>query len=173
MGQLEIERKFLLKSLPKVKEDDRFEIEQYYFKNSHGVWERARTYHSEKSGDKYIHTIKKSVSKGVNIEDEYEMSKEEFENFKLKCFKPNVESKHISKERWIYKMGDLKWEVDKFNSGYHLIIAEIEIPTKSYKITFPKYIEEVKLLEVTGLKQFSNRALSLKIDKNESKFTTE
>jgi CYTH domain-containing protein len=160
---LEIERKFILKSLPNIKEDDILEIEQFYFKNKSGIWERARTYHSEKTGDKYVHTIKKSVSKGVNYEDEYEMTKDEFLEFKNICFTKGIESKHISKERWIYKVGNLKWEVDKFKSGYHLIIAEIEVPTKKYKLIIPDFIQEVKLLEVTGLKQFSNRALSLNI----------
>jgi CYTH domain-containing protein len=163
--KLEIERKFIVKSLPKIKEDDVHQIEQYYFKNEKGVWERARTYHSDKTGDMYIHTVKKSVSKGVNMEDEYEMTKEQFESFRKKCMSPGIESKHISKERWIYKDGDLKWEVDKFNSGYHLIIAEIEIPNKKYDLKIPKFIEDIMLLEVTGLKQFSNRALSLKIEK--------
>jgi len=163
MEKLEIERKFLLKSLPQIKEDDIFQIEQYYLKNKNGIWERARTYHSEISGDCYIHTIKRSISKGVNMEDEFEMTKDEFEKFKDMCLSKKFDSRHISKERWIYKYGDLKWEVDKFNSGYNLIIAEIELPTKKYRISFPDYINDVKLLEVTGLKQFSNRALSLKI----------
>ena len=85
--KLEIERKFIVKSLPTIQPDDVHEIEQYYFKNDKGVWERARTYHSEKTGDMYIHTVKKSVSKGVNMEDEYEMTKKEFDLFKKNCFK--------------------------------------------------------------------------------------
>ncbi len=159
---LEIERKFLLKCLPNKTPDDIIVIDQYYWKNSKGIWERARTYHSNLTGDKYVHTIKKSISKNVNIEDEREMSKEEFESFRLKCLK-NPNSKFIIKERHIYDQGPLKWEVDVFDSGYHLIIAEIEIPKKNYKLTIPDYIEKVMLLEVTGLKQFSNRALSIEI----------
>ena len=165
MPKLEIERKLLVKSLPQIKEDYVYQIEQYYFKNTQGIWERGRTYHSDKTGDMYIHTVKKSISKGVNMEDEYEMTKEDFEKFRLKCMEPGIESRHISKERWIYKQGDLKWEVDKFNSGYHLIIAEIEVPTKKYNLIIPKFMQDVILLEVTGLKQFSNRNLSLKIEK--------
>jgi CYTH domain-containing protein len=166
--KLEIERKFLVKSLPTKKVDDVFKIEQFYLKNPEGIWERARTYHSDKTGDKYIHTIKKSVSKGVNMEDEHEMTQKEFEDFRDLCFKPGVESKHISKERWIYKDGNLKWEVDVFKSGYHLIVAEIEIPHRKYDLKIPKFIQEIMLLEVTGLKQFSNRSLSLNInDKND------
>ena len=164
MAKIEIERKFILKSIPVgIKPDNIYEIEQYYLKNDEGIWERARTYHSATTGDTYIHTIKKQMGKGINLEDEKELTKEEFESFRLKCLTKGFESRHISKERWVYKDGDLKWEVDKFKSGYSLIIAELEIPTKDFKITFPKYIEDVLLLEVTGLKQFSNRALSLKI----------
>lgn len=161
--KLEIERKFLLKAMPSKAPDDVFAIDQYYLKNKSGIWERARTYHSENSGDTYIHTVKKSVSKGVNIEDEKELTKEQFEEFKSNCLSGKFESRFISKERHVYKEGELKWEVDKFGSGYNLIIAEIEIPKKTFKISFPDYISQVALLEVTGIKQFSNRSLSLKI----------
>lgn len=161
--KLEIERKFLLKAMPNKEPDDVFLIDQYYLKNKEGIWERARTYHSEKSGDTYIHTIKKSVSKGVNIENEKELTKEQFEDFKNNCLSGKFESQFIKKVRHVYKEGDLKWEVDKFESGYTLIMAEIEIPKKNFKINFPNYISEVLLLEVTDLKQFSNRSLSLKI----------
>ena len=161
--KLEIERKFLLKELPDNVADEVITIDQYYWKNKSNIWERARTYHSDKSGDSYIHTIKKSVSKGVNMEDEFELTKDEFENFKNNCLSDPTNSKFINKERHIYKQGDLKWEVDKFDNGYKLIIAELEIPKKTYKIAMPDYIMEVFLLEVTGLKQFSNRNLSINI----------
>ena len=161
--KLEIERKFLLKAMPSKSPDDIFTIDQYYLKNKSGVWERARTYHSEISGDTYIHTIKKNVSKGINIEDEKELTKEQFEEFKDKCLSGKHEARFIQKERHVYKEGELKWEVDKFGSGYNLIVAEIEIPKKTFKITFPDYISNVLLLEVTELKQFSNRSLSMKI----------
>ena len=127
--KLEIERKFLLKAMPDKIADEVITIDQYYWKNKSNIWERARTYHSDKSGDSYIHT----------------------------------NSKFINKERHIYKQGDLKWEVDRFDNGYKLIIAELEIPKKTYKIVMPNYIMEVFLLEVTGLKQFSNRNLSINI----------
>ena len=166
--KLEIERKFLLKALPVRAYDDKITIDQYYWKNKSNIWERARTYHSEKYGDSYIHTIKKSVSKMSNMEDEKELTQEEFNLFKNKCMNDPTSSKYINKERYIYKCDDiknpnLKWEVDVFDNGYHLIVAEFEIPNKSYKINVPGYISDVLLLEVTGLKQFSNRALSLNI----------
>ena len=163
--KIEIERKFLLKSLPKTKPQQSIKIDQYYLKTTSGVWERARTWESSNGDSKFIHTIKRSVSKGVNIEDEHLMSKDEFLGFKERCLSSNQESKFIEKVRHIYPDGQLFWEVDVFANGYQLIIAEIEIPKKTFKLTIPDFIKEVNLLEVTGLKQFSNRSLSIKITK--------
>jgi len=60
-------------------------------------------------------------------------------------------------------MVELYWEVDRFDSGHHLIVAEIEIPKKSFKIKMPDFIREKFLIEVTGIKEFSNRNLSNKV----------
>lgn len=149
--------------MPTIQPDEIVEIEQWYFKNKSGIWERARTWFSNNTTDlRWIHTIKKSVSKGVNIEEEYDLSKEEYDKFVKKC-KSSVDSRSIQKKRYIYNDGDLKWEVDLFGSGYTLIIAEIEIPKKNFIIKVPDYISPLILLEVTGLKQFSNRNLSISI----------
>lgn len=161
--KLEIERKFLLKAMPDKSPSEIIKIEQFYLKNSEGIWERARSWDSDINGMKYIHTIKKSISKGVNLEDEHFMTKDEFIKFKNECL-ISKESKYISKERWVYPDGRLNWEVDIFNSGHHLIVAEIEIPTKRFKINIPEFISDKLLLEVTEFKQFSNRSLSNKIN---------
>jgi CYTH domain-containing protein len=161
--KLEIERKFLLKSIPNLKADSVVEIEQFYFKNDSGIWERARSWHPRGGKKKYIHTIKKTVSKGVNIEDEHDLNSKEFLQFKSKCFQTPNESKFIKKTRHIYKDGNLKWEVDEFNSSCNLIIAEIEIPTKDYQVIIPEFLQDLVLLEVTGLKPFSNRSLASKL----------
>lgn len=161
--KLEIERKFLLKSIPTIKADQVVEIEQFYFKNDTGIWERARSWHPKNGKKKYIHTIKKTVSKGVNIEDEHDLNSKEFTLFKDRCRQTPNESKYIKKIRHIYKDGNLKWEVDEFNWSCNLIIAEIEIPTKDYQIIIPDFLKDLILLEVTGLKPFSNRSLASKI----------
>lgn len=164
MPQIEIERKFLLKSLPNIQPIDSVKIDQFYLKNSSGIWERVRKWES-KFGVRYIHTIKKSISKLENLEDEKDIPRSEYVDFKQKCF-TSKNSRFIKKIRHIYPDGDLKWEVDEFDNGYHLIIAEIEIPNKTFKLKIPDFIQEVSLLEVSGLKQFSNRNLSLDINKN-------
>ena len=164
MGKLEIERKFLLKSLPIASPEDSIKIEQFYLKRGK-TWERVRSWTSLNTHEtKYIHTIKKSISKGVNMEDEKIISQSEFSEFRIECLSPGAESKSINKTRHIFKNEDgLYWEIDEFHSGYHLIVAEIEIPKKTFKIKIPEYISDLILLEVTGLKKFSNRNLSIKI----------
>lgn len=160
MQSIEIERKFLLKSLPTIKPKEKIEIQQWYRKNSKGIWERARACYSDKKGFYFIHTIKTNISNGVNMEDENIMSDSDFNKFVDKCKKSN-DSRYISKERIIFTHTDsLKWEVDVFNNGHHLIVAEIEIPTEDYDLVIPEFITDKLLLEVTGLKQFSNRNLS-------------
>jgi CYTH domain-containing protein len=157
---IEIERKFLLKTLPEKEVDEKFFIKQYYIKNEEGVWERARQYHSFLDNKiKYVHTIKKNIGKGINEETEYEMTLDQFQSF-LNNWELNKYSRKINKIRHVFNQGDLKWEVDEFLGGMKLIVAEIEIPTKKYKLNIPKFISDITIMEVTGIKSFSNKNLS-------------
>jgi CYTH domain-containing protein len=163
--KLEIEKKFLLKSIPEKSPDEIIKIDQWYNKNNSNIWERARKCESSINGTYYIHTIKKTISKGVNLEDEKELSKSEYDSFVKNCKTGLTESRFITKERYVYNIDSLKWEVDIFHSGHHLVIAELEIPKKTFKYKMPLFILDKLLLEVTGLKQFSNKNLSNKIEK--------
>jgi CYTH domain-containing protein len=160
---IEIERKFLLKAMPDILPSEIIKIDQFYFKNKEGIWERVRQYDSNVNGKKWIHTIKYRINEMSNEEIEKEISKKEFDKFKTKCYTNKLNARHIRKERWVYPDGDLKWEVDLFKDNYHLIIAEIEIPSEDYELNIPEFINKKSLLEVTGLKQFSNRSLSIKL----------
>lgn len=160
---IEIERKFLLKAMPDILPSEIIKIDQFYFKNKEGIWERVRQYDSNVNGKKWIHTIKYRINEMSNEEVEKEISKKEFDKFKTKCYTNKLNARHIRKERWVYPDGDLKWEVDLFKDNYHLIIAEIEIPSEDYELNIPEFINKKSLLEVTGLKQFSNRSLSIKL----------
>ena len=51
MANLEIERKFLLKSLPKIEPTDSIKIEQLYLKRGN-IWERLRSWESTTTGKK-------------------------------------------------------------------------------------------------------------------------
>jgi CYTH domain-containing protein len=160
---IEIERKFLLKSLPDSLPSEIIKIDQFYFKNKDGVWERVRQCDSNVYGKKWVHTIKNRISERVNEEIEREITKKEFDRFKRLCYSNKLSAKHIKKDRWIFPDGELKWEVDLFKDNYHLVIAEIETPTEDWELNIPDFINKKLLLEVTGMKQFSNRSLSIKL----------
>lgn len=156
---IEIERKFLLKGMPNVEPHEIIDINQWYLKNKEGKWERARSWNSNKTGIKWVHTIKTYISPGVQEEIEKELSEEEFKKFVKKC-ENTKDARYICKQRWIYPVdGGLYWEVDMFDTGHHLVVAEIELPKKSAKFTTPDFIKEKILMEVTGMKQFSNKNL--------------
>jgi CYTH domain-containing protein len=157
---IEIERKFLLKSIPNKEPDEIIQIFQWYYKNEKGIWERVRSCYSDINGFYFIHTIKRNISPGVNEEDEKVITSQDFNDFIKKC--KTGQSRYISKERIIFIDGDLKWEVDVFNNGHHLIIAEVELPEENYPVVIPKFIKDKLLMEVTGMKQFGNRNLSNK-----------
>ena len=159
---IEIERKFLLKSIPDRKPAETIRIKQWYLKVD-GIWERARSMESSLFGKKWVHTIKTRISEISNLEEERQLSKEEFEDFIKRCKSERHISKYIAKERRIYTYGDLKWEVDVFSQKSHIIVAEIEVPSEDYDLVIPEFIQKKVLLEVTGLKQFSNRSLSNRV----------
>ncbi len=159
---IEIERKFLLKSIPDGKPSETIKIKQWYLKVD-GIWERARSMESNISGIKWVHTIKTRISDSSNIEEERDLSKDEFDDFVKRCKGSKQNAKYITKQRRIYPDGDLKWEVDVFSQKCHIIVAEVEIPTEDYELLIPDFIQKKNLLEVTGMKQFSNRSLSNRI----------
>lgn len=159
---IEIERKFLLKSIPDIKPTEIIRIRQWYLKVD-GIWERARSMESSISGLKWVHTIKTRISETSNLEEERELSKKEFEDFIKRCKSSDHMAKCIKKERRIYPYGELKWEVDIFSQKCHIIVAEIEMPAEDYELEIPEFILKKSLMEVTGLKQFSNRSLSKRV----------
>ena len=164
--QLEIERKFLLRQLPDVKWNDILSVDQFYHKNQKNYWDRYRKLESKISNKNiFQHTIKKTVSKGINQETETPLSREEFEVQAALCFSSNKQAKYISKVRHIIIIDDLKWEVDLFLNQTGLIIAEIEIPTLDYPLEIPDFIKENLIMEVTDYKQFSNRSIAKIIEK--------
>lgn len=160
---IEIERRFLLKSLPDVAPVEKIRIVQYYYKNTDGVWERARQMDYRTKGKKYVHTVKTRISDMSCDEQEKELTKAEFYSFRRKCVKYPGSSKMLEKTRHVYMHGDLKWEVDLFTKAAALVVAEVEIPSEDYELDIPDFISKKMLLEVTAMKQFGNRSLAGKV----------
>jgi CYTH domain-containing protein len=160
---IEIERKYLLKGMPDVEPSEKIKIQQFYFKNKEGIWERARQMDYGQGVKIFVHTIKTRISDIANDEQEKTLTVEEFEKFKKKCRKYRGNSRFLKKERWIYPMGELKWEIDLFKDDINMVIAEIEIPSEDYEVEIPEYVQKKLLMDVSGMKQFGNRSLSNKM----------
>lgn len=167
---IEIERKFLLRQLPDCKWDDILIIDQFYHKNIKNYWDRYRKLESRLDQKiQYQHTIKTTISKGVNQEIESFLTKEVFEKNVIDSFSSNRPAKYLSKIRHIFKVDELKWEVDQFLNSTGMIIAEIEIPTLDYPLELPNFVKENLIMEVTDAKQFSNRSIAKLIEKEKQK----
>jgi CYTH domain-containing protein/predicted NAD-dependent protein-ADP-ribosyltransferase YbiA (DUF1768 family) len=158
--ETEIERRFLLKSLPKLVEFNKSIIIQQHYLSEKGsnIVERVRK--SERRFDvkpiKRYHTTKERISDMSVREIEKEITEKEFNNYLItKGIK-----RTISKTRYIKDLPDnLKWEVDKFED-VRLIIAEIEIPNEDYDLKIPEWLEPYIIMEITGMHQFSNSNLA-------------
>jgi len=160
----EIERKFLLKNLPKVNFDrDKF-ILQYYLKTEkEGLAERVRLVVEEGDKKTYFYTRKEHISGNINEEFEKEITEDEFFEYQKKAHK------FITKNRFIINDGERDWEIDLF-VNIHLIIAEVEFIANSDTVDsvnkeveeypIPDFIQECMIEEVSNSKKFSNESLS-------------
>ena len=147
----EIERKFLLRSFPKIEGDSKeYRIKQWYTPD--GL--RYRFQVNTKTKDVSIFKTKKSnISKGVFQEDEESISLKDF--LKVDLSKSRV----LDKMRTVVSYKGFDFEIDVF-SNHDLITLEVELDDINEKIPFPEYIKKEIVKELTGLKEFSNFALS-------------
>lgn len=163
---LEIERKFLLKRFPKrvIEKYKRgmhvLNIVQYYFFID-SVWQRFRQVDEAGKKTKYIHTIKKAKSLGTNYEDERTITEKEFLS-KRKEY--NKDYAVIRKTRYVIKYKGLKFEIDVYND-LSIIVLEVELPSLNHHFEYPEGLLEEVIIDLTGIKQFSNLSLSTKVKK--------
>jgi CYTH domain-containing protein len=154
---LEIERKFLLKNVPKfnLKKITKLIIHQIYV-DVDGRSVRFRMTENMNAENRVYHQCEKSViSHGVFEEIENEVSSDVFNQMLHK------DHRYIIKTRYVYEEGGLKWEVDKYHD-VRLVTLEVELNEINQEITIPEIIKEQMIVEVTGQKVFSNFSLSIK-----------
>lgn len=154
--KLEIERKWLLVGeldFPEEIDIQKIGITQVYLLSDKK--ERLRT---SKIGNetKYTHTIKRSAPIG-NWEMEREITEEEYCQLVLRADK---DCYIILKERNVFCMNGLKYELDIFIHPVKLKILEVEVPELSMDVAIPEWIGRV--IEVTGIKGFSNKKIAMK-----------
>ena len=168
----EIERRFILKSLPINPNYEIQNIIQYNYLVDN-VWNRIRKIDSDNNDSFFLHTIKTYID-GICYEEEKDYSYNEYKILISELHSGKYKSRQLLKTRFVFYTGimadfdgeikELKWEIDLFN--FNLVIAVLEVPSLDYKIEIPDFIKKVLIYEVTGIPEFSSRNLAdpLKIE---------
>jgi CYTH domain-containing protein len=153
---VEMERKFLLKGVPRL-DGKKISISQFYMDGIR--YRKTYDYNTEKST--YEHIKKVKVSKGVNHEiDVTEITRDEYDKFYyIFKTKPKNEQRLIVKRRLIIEFENKKFEIDMFYFQ-SLILLEVEGVTVDEAINFPPEIKKLILMEVTGNPAFDNYSLA-------------
>ncbi len=146
---IEIERRFLVEN-----EDWRHkvilseEFSQAYLNSNSNEWTtRIRIIDNHQA---YI-TLKSSINGLLNYEFEYPIPHKDAKELL------NLSNYKITKTRYQLKINGKNWVVDSFGgSNSSLIIAEIELSSKSETIKVPKWCGK----EITGIKSLSNASLA-------------
>jgi CHAD domain-containing protein/CYTH domain-containing protein len=144
---VEIERKYLLKSLPmRARRSPRLLIEQGWLPGA-SLQERIRRTESPE-GERFFRCVKQGVGlRRTEIEEE--TSRELFERLW-----PLTEGRRIRKLRHRVPDGKLVWEVDEFLDR-DLVLAEVEL-TGDAKPRLPRWLEPAVVREVTGDPRYLN-----------------
>lgn len=159
MGNLEIERKFIIRKIPYNTFDNIISISQFYISDKKAdVVERVRIFRNEnESFDRAMYTTKEFVDEMSSKEIEKEISIEEA--VKMVKSKPNSSIRTINKVRYVRGYNNFKLEFDEFKD-FPLLILEVELPSKDTELILPEVVLENIICEVTGLKEFSNSNLA-------------
>ena len=155
----EIERKFLI-GYPDLNILERYpksDIAQTYLKTNDGMTSRVRKRTSE-GVTKYIFTEKKRVTDVTYIENERELSAEEYEEL-LKLADP--ERRTVYKTRYCVPYGGRVVEVDVYPFWSDRAIAEVEMESEDEAVSLPDIIKFIR--DVTAEKQYKNAAIAKKI----------
>lgn len=160
--QTEIERRWILKNVPTIKWDKVIDIKQFYIPSINGMGNlRLRFNYDHNSGEliNYETIIKANIGYGTNTEQHQDISKGDA--FELL---DKAESM-IKKTRHIYCNNGFKFEVDKYKT-INLVMLEVELNDLNQEIIFPALISNKIIMEVTGVKEFSNYSLSEPLPRN-------
>ncbi len=130
------------------------EITQTYFSSLSGVTHRVR---KRAFSDKvvYTETKKTRISKMSVIEDERELTEEEYE--RLLSTMEVIGS--LFKTRHIFLFGGHTIEVDIYPLWKRSCVLEVELEGETEELTLPSYIEILE--DVTGSRKYSNHNMSL------------
>ena len=155
----EIERKFLI-GYPDLNILERYpksDMAQTYLKTNDGMTSRVRKRTTD-GVTKYIFTEKKRVTDVTCIENERELSAEEYEEL-LKLADP--ERQTVYKTRYCVPYGGRVVEVDVYPFWSDRAISEVEMESEEEAVSLPDFIRVIR--DVTAEKQYKNAAIAKKI----------
>jgi CHAD domain-containing protein/CYTH domain-containing protein len=151
-SDLEVERKYLLYSLPENwPEGDVVFIDQGYLPGDRLV-ERLRHIRTRTS-ERWVRTVK--LGSGVaRTEVEEETTREMFDTMW-----PLTAGHRVTKRRHRIPDGTLVWEIDEFTDR-DLVLAEVELSDASVQPTIPEWLAPCLVREVTGEEEYVNAVLA-------------
>jgi len=158
----EIERKFLIE-YPNLNELEAYpnytksEIAQTYLMTDDGFTSRVRK-RTTNGATKYIFTEKKRVNDLKCIENEREITKEEY-NGLLRLADP--ERRTVEKTRYCLPCGGRVVEIDIYPFWTDRAIAEVEMEDENEKVELPDFIKVIR--DVTAEKAYKNYSLAKEI----------
>lgn len=155
----EIERKFLIEypdvnELDAYPESTRSEIAQTYLLTDDGFTSRVRK-RTTKGVTKYIFTEKKRVNDVRCIENEREITKEEYNDL-LKLADPDL--KTVYKTRYCLPFGNRVAEVDIYPFWNDRAVAEVEMESEDEEVRLPACLKIIR--DVTAEKAYKNYSIA-------------
>jgi CYTH domain-containing protein len=159
MAGIEIERKYIIKlpSIDDMKNEAGYtvsRITQIYINSPAGVTHRVR---KREYADKtvYTETRKTRIDKMSVVEDEREISEEEYLSLSKNL---KIGTRPVLKTRHTFKSGENVVEIDVYPEWKKTCILETELSDRGETVSFPDFIEIVK--EVTGEFEYSNASMA-------------
>ena len=151
-SQLEIERKYLLRSFPALgPEVKALEVNQGWIPGR-TIRERLRRVDSA-DGPRFFRTIK--MGKGIQrVELEDEMPADVFDKLW-----PLTDGHRVRKRRYKVPVGERTWEIDQFLDR-DLLLAEIELQSRDEAVDVPDWLQPHLVREVTGEAEYVNENLA-------------
>ena len=159
---VETERKFLIlmpdpEELKKLPGCVCTRISQTYLLSDDGVTERVRK-RVYPDRTVYTHTIKRRISPMSSVEDENELS---FEEYHLLKQRKDPKKHKIKKQRFVIPYQGHVIEIDVYPFWQKQAVMEIELGSESESVDLPPFVTVLR--EVTGDKSYSNNSMSRKI----------
>jgi len=150
---VEIERKYLLRELPRFPNPaEILEVDQGYLPGKK-VLERVRRQRSDTGEVRYFRTMKMgSGVERMELEDETD---EALFNHLWAL----TEGRRVKKRRYVVPNGNDHWEVDEFLDR-QLVLAELELDRADAPVTIPDWLKPVLVREVTDEPGYTNRSLA-------------